>query len=172
MKGEIKWYSPDKKIGYIVDAEGQERFFGSKHVLGGHAPGSGDKVQFVPGVDRKNKPIARKVSIREQAYKGGDPREVCRHCNRKMTPRVITGPPAFATRHWTPEPKYSICPYCGGKHKFLKPKDEGADGFIGVIVVVAIVAIIIVGAIAAGDRDEGGPGSRESDIESPTEFRP
>ncbi|ADC73264.1 cold-shock DNA-binding domain protein (plasmid) [Thioalkalivibrio sp. K90mix] len=123
MKGTIKWYSDEKGYGYVVDPAGKERFFGAKHVQGTSTPSSGDSVSFKPGLDRKGAPIARSIQIHARGPANEDPREICRHCNRKMTPRVVVGKPIITMGTWTPEPKYSLCPYCAGRHKDFQPAD-------------------------------------------------
>lgn len=46
-----------------------------------------------------------------------DERVTCRHCQKRMVPRIITGPPLVRPQHgWTPVPKKSVCPFCGGTH--------------------------------------------------------
>jgi len=142
VKGTIKWFSENKGYGYLVDADGRERFFGVRHVHGSRLPGSGDEVNFEPGLDRNKKPIARKISIQEPARSGGDPRELCQHCNRKMTPRVVVGRPIFYIGYWTPEPKYSVCPYCAGKHKDFAPGDKPMKIIIGIIGTIFVIAVL------------------------------
>ena len=62
-----------------------------------------------------------------------------------MVPRVITGPPLVRPSHgWTPVPKKSICPSCGGLHmKF--PASTGEK--IGLVAII-IIFVAVVGGIA------------------------
>ena len=97
-----------------------------------------------------------KEQVREQPPGGrtpgadADPRVVCAHCQKKMVPRIITGPPLVRPSHgWTPVPKKSVCPFCGGTHMTF-PASTGqkiaATVFIGIFVAIAAtVAVTLLG---------------------------
>jgi len=70
-----------------------------------------------------------------------DMRVTCQHCGKKMVPRIITGPPVIRPTHgWTPVPKKSICPFCGGLHmKFRMSAGERT----GLVVVGAILFVLL-----------------------------
>lgn len=65
-----------------------------------------DMTKFAPKRHRSN---------RQKHYHRKDDRVTCGGCGRKMIPRTILGPPAITGYRYTPEPKYSICPYCNTK---------------------------------------------------------
>ncbi len=75
-----------------------------------------------------------------------DARVTCQHCHKKMIPRIITGPPVVRPSHgWTPVPKKSICPFCGGLHmKFPMSSGERVGLFV-VGTIIFVVAIVLLG---------------------------
>jgi hypothetical protein len=74
-----------------------------------------------------------------------DERVVCKHCQKKMIPRLITGPPIVRPQHgWTPVPKRSVCPFCGGTHMTF----PASPGQKLAATVLAIVFVLIFGGIA------------------------
>jgi hypothetical protein len=79
-----------------------------------------------------------------------DQRVVCRHCQKKMVPRVITGPPLVRPQHgWTPVPKKSVCPFCGGTHMTfpasLGQKIAATVLTVVVVVILGVVAVYVLG---------------------------
>jgi len=79
-----------------------------------------------------------------------DDRATCQHCNRKMVPRIITGPPLIRPTHgWTPVPKRSVCPYCGGTHmKFPASAGEKVGLTIFLSIFAAIFAYVAVSVLS------------------------
>jgi cold shock CspA family protein len=103
--GKVKWYSTEKRYGFIACDDGREVFLHSSSFKG-KTPKEGDHVVFDIEVGGKGEK-AYNVSITETAP-DNDPREVCRACNKKMVPRMVT---------YRGQPDKSLCPYCGVMHK-------------------------------------------------------
>jgi hypothetical protein len=62
-----------------------------------------------------------------------------------MIPRIITGPPLVRPQHgWTPVPKRSVCPFCGGTHM----KFPASPGQKIAATVLTVILILIVGGVA------------------------
>ena len=151
LKGKIKWFSVDKGYGFIFGNDGKDRFFHVSDVVGGELPNNGDLVEF-DEISGKKGPQAKLVTIAasDKGVTGGvvsgsrppkSERPTCSGCGKSMTPRVVTGPPLFSGRRWTPTPLYSVCPFCGVKHQtFTREVDywsllSGIGGFILFLVI-------------------------------------
>jgi len=93
------------------------------------------------GRNESGPPRGRRSQARDD-----DARVTCQHCDKKMIPRIITGPPVIRPTHgWTPVPKKSVCPFCGGLHmKFPMSAGERAGLFI-VGTILLVVAIFLLG---------------------------
>jgi heme/copper-type cytochrome/quinol oxidase subunit 1 len=52
------------------------------------------------------------------------------------------GRPIFYIGYWEPEPKYSVCPYCAGKHKDFAPADKPMR-----VIITVVGAIFIIGML-------------------------
>ena len=68
-----------------------------------------------------------------------DTRVVCRHCGKQMVPRIILVAPA---QGWTPVPKSSVCPFCGGTH--MKFPMSSAERIVIMVIVGLFVLVSIV----------------------------
>jgi hypothetical protein len=75
-------------------------------------------------------------------------RVTCRHCSKKMIPRIITGPPLVRPQHgWTPVPKKSVCPFCGGTHMEFpaSPGQKIAATVVAIVLLLVLCGIAFVG---------------------------
>ena len=89
----------------------------------------------------KEAPAASTPAPARRADQREDNRVVCQHCQKKMIPRIITGPPLVRPSHgWTPVPKKSICPFCGGLH-MKSPASAGEK--VGVVIFLSVFAAIL-----------------------------
>ena len=129
MRGTVKWFSTKKGFGSIVDDAGVEYYFNVRDVKGANSPRSGESVTFI-ALENKKGVRATQVAVTVCAVSAtgadaerNDSRVTCGACNRLMVPRIITGPPLGATRHWTPVPKRSICPHCAATYREFAPTD-------------------------------------------------
>jgi len=127
MKGKVKWFSPDKGFGFLLDETGVQYYFHGNDVQDVDSPRSGSSVVFTP-VNNKKGARASKITLALEpeapaaaAVRAHDSRVHCEHCNKLMVPRLVMGPPLGAGRHWTPVPKHSICPFCAGVHTEFSP---------------------------------------------------
>jgi cold shock CspA family protein len=152
MKGIVKWFSAEKGFGFIVDDADNEYYFHGRDIKGASLPRSGAVVTFVPAENKKG---VRATQVALVAYAGSvtgaesernGSRVTCRACNRLMVPRVITGPPLGATRHWTPVPKRSICPHCASTYREFAPSDT--EYMVATIqwIVAAVIILILLGS--------------------------
>jgi cold shock CspA family protein/rubredoxin len=129
MKGKVKWFSTEKGYGFIVGADGVEYFFSVSDIKGADLPNNGDSVEFTEtqtakGARAKAVTIAARLAAAPNTTTHySDNRVRCRSCGKAMIPRIVTGPPLGATRHWTPVPKHSICPVCAKIHETFEPSD-------------------------------------------------
>ena len=137
MKGTVKWFSQEKGYGFIHDEAQEDRFFSIRDIVGVTLPGNGDRVSFDPETGNKG-PKATLVNIDKRSTSSQDERVTCNRCDKKMIPRIITG----QTYSGTPEPKKSICPFCGGIYRSFE-KDNST-----VIVIAIIVFAVNIGIVA------------------------
>lgn len=148
QQGKIKWFSEEKGFGFIYGDDDVDRFVHVSDIQGGELPKLGDRVTFNEENSKRGpKAISVKItssaavkpapgSSRASASNTGG-KSTCENCHKSMIPRIITGPPRFAGRRWTPVPIYSVCPFCGSRHQtFNREIDPG-----GVIVTVLILIV-------------------------------
>ena len=155
--GKVKWFSEQKGYGFVVDGSGTDHYFHVTDVRGADLPRTGTMVRFQPQAGKRG-PQARQVTLlasdgaaaSTRAPSGGraDDRVVCGGCDRRMIPRIITGPPLVRpTYGWTPVPKRSICPFCGVTFQVF-PASTGQKialvVFISVFVAIALVVLATV----------------------------
>jgi cold shock CspA family protein len=149
MQGTVKWFSEEKGYGFIIDGTGVDHHFHVSDVRGAALPRTGAQVSFEPQASRRG-PKARQVTLvpgeeappaaRRDAGRHDD-RVLCTGCDRRMVPRIITGPPIIRPSHgWTPVPKRSICAFCGATYKKF-PLTNGEK--IGVAIFFAVAAVIL-----------------------------
>jgi len=107
MQGTVKWFSNEKGFGFIVGADGTERYFHVRSVRGASLPRSGATVAFSPAEGGRG-PAAADVEILSQAARESDDRVVCQHCSKRIVPRIVTSAGNLS---------HSVCPFCGGTIK-------------------------------------------------------
>jgi cold shock CspA family protein len=152
MRGTVKWFSADKGFGFILDEAGVDYYFHARDVKSAISLRSGEGVTFVP-VENKKGVRATKVALTVSVVSApgadaerNDSRVTCGACNRLMVPRIITGPPLGATRHWTPVAKRSICPHCAATYREFAPTDT--EYMLATIqwIVGGVVVLILLGS--------------------------
>lgn len=144
MDGKVKWFSSNKGFGFIHGNDGIERHFAVRDITGAELPSNGDSVSF-EHQDGKKGPRALKVSITSRAApshsNSRDDRAICSNCQKRMIPRIITGPPLVHGRgSWTPVPKRSICPFCGHTHQEF----PASGGELAGAILFGIVAMVFL----------------------------
>ena len=112
MQGTVKWFSNEKGFGFIVGADGTERYFNVRSVKGAVLPRAGATVAFSPSDGRRG-PAAVEVEILSQAVRDSDDRVVCPHCAKRIVPRIISS---------GGELSHSVCPFCGGTIKSFRSR--------------------------------------------------
>jgi cold shock CspA family protein len=149
MRGKVKWFSSEKGYGFITDTDGVDRYFHVTDVRGADLPHQGDAVVFEPAEGKKG-PRAAGVALGAAAsgapIRERDDRVTCAGCNKRMIPRIITGPPLVHGRGgWTPVPKRSVCPFCGATFKKFPPSTSELIGVVLFGVFFLFVLATIVG---------------------------
>lgn len=115
IRGTVKWFSKDKGYGFITIGENKDAYFNVKDIVGANLPDNGDAVSLEIKNGKKGL-YAVNVRIIDTASNQRDDRIKCPHCSKRIVPRIIVGPPAIRGAYgYTPEPKKSICPFCGGQ---------------------------------------------------------
>jgi cold shock CspA family protein len=113
--GTVKWFSKEKGYGFITIEENKDVYFNVKDIVGAKLPNNGDTVSLETKNGKKGL-YAVNVRIIDTASNQRDDRIKCPHCSKRIVPRIIVGPPATRWGYgYTPEPKKSICPFCGGQ---------------------------------------------------------
>ena len=80
---------------------------------------------------------------KEQHQSKNDDRVSCSSCEKKMIPRIITGPPVFRSQHgWTPVPKKSVCPFCGTTHQKF-PMSLGEKVGLTILGIIALFVLLV-----------------------------
>lgn len=128
MQGTVKWFSNEKGFGFIVGADGTERYFHVRSVKGATLPKSGAAVAFSPAEGHKG-PAAADIEILSQAARDSDDRVVCQHCSKRIVPRIITTQGTLS---------HSVCPFCGGTiQRFSSPWPLLIFCVIGIVFLLA-----------------------------------
>jgi cold shock protein len=107
VQGTVKWFSQEKGYGFIVGADGTERYFNVRSVKGASIPKTGASVEF-SATESARGPKATDVKLLSQAVGHNDERIPCQHCGKKIVPRIITDRGVL---------RRSVCPFCGGTVK-------------------------------------------------------
>jgi CspA family cold shock protein len=128
LQGTVKWFSQDKGYGFIVGVDGTERYFNVQSVKGVSLPKTGANVEFLP-TDGSRGPRAAEVKVLSQPAGHNDERIACRHCGKRIVPRIITNQ-GVLTR--------SVCPFCGEIAKDFRP------WWPYVLIFAAVVLIFLV----------------------------
>lgn len=149
MQGKVKWFSEQKGYGFIVDERGQDHHFHVSAVRGADLPRTGSLVTFEPQQGRKGPRAVNVVPLAGGAPPRpadvNDHRVTCASCNRRMIPRIITGPPLVHGKgSWTPVPKRSICPFCAATFQTFPPSMGEKIGLAIFLTVFAIIGIAVL----------------------------
>lgn len=125
MRGQVKWFSSDRRYGFITDETGKDHCFLATDVIGTQVPRGGEIVEF-ERVDAARGWRGRKVRIIGCSATGRsrDDRDTCRHCGKKMVPRIIV-------LHGRLE--RSVCPFCGETHRHFARHSWAAIVFLAVV---------------------------------------
>lgn len=118
MKGQVKWFSEEKGYGFLVDENGDDRFFGVRSISGIDLPKARDDVEFEP-YDGKKGPAARAVIITHSAVAATgegrrDDRVQCDKCGKRCVPRLWhnRGGSDWISLMFNDSIEH-ICPFCG-----------------------------------------------------------
>ena len=134
MRGRVKWFSSERGYGFITDVQDHDHRFTVRDVIGGALPTRGETTEFVPGSGDRGA-FARKVRIIASAPVGWgatrsqDDRVICRHCGRRMVPRVITYRGAV---------ERTVCPFCANTHQDLNTTVSLSARTVGWILLMAV----------------------------------
>lgn len=134
MRGRVKWFSSERGYGFITDVQNRDHRFTVHDVIGGALPTGGETTEFDPGSGDRGA-FARRVRIVASAPVGWgtarshDDRVVCRHCGRRMVPRVITYRGAV---------ERTLCPFCANTCQDLIPTMSLSARTVGWILLMAV----------------------------------
>ena len=117
VEGKVKWFSEEKKYGFITDNDNLDHYFHYDQVLESKDIGIGDKVIF-NGYFFRDGYRAKKIRVIEKA---NNDKIKCKNCNQEIIPKIITGE-VIRGRLYDVIPKYIACPVCS--HVFEEIKDE------------------------------------------------
>ena len=107
MQGTVKWFSNERGYGFVVGADGVERYFNVRGVRGALLPRARARVSFSPASGGKG-PSAPDLEILKQPGGRKDDRIACPHCAKRIVPRIVTQQGTLT---------HSVCPFCGGQIK-------------------------------------------------------
>jgi len=152
MQGKVKWFSEQKGYGFIVDEAGQDHHFHVSAVRGADLPRTGGLVTFDSQQGRKGLRALNVVPLAagpgQRPSDDSDNRVTCSSCNRRMIPRIITGPPLVHGKgSWTPVPKRSICPFCATTFQTFPPSLGEKIGLAIFLTVFAIIGLAVLSSV-------------------------
>lgn len=121
--GKIKWYSVNKKFGFITNDKSNDVFFKLENIQKSIdsldekkereelIPEIGDSVEYTE-YENKNQLKAKKITIKQRKHSVF----ICPHCNEKIKPKIVFENDfrdnnignEFEKSH----PMYTICPNC------------------------------------------------------------
>lgn len=145
MRGTVKWFSAERGYGFITSKNGDDCYFSVQDVEGFTMPSGGESADF----DEKQGPKGlRAVRVRlllppESARtptKSRDDRAECRHCGKRMVPRIITMQGML---------RKSVCPFCGGTHQLFPHPTVIAFKLMAIGFIVVSVVPLVLQAIAS-----------------------
>jgi cold shock CspA family protein len=134
MPGRVKWFSSEWGYGFITHAQNRDHRSTVRDVIEGALPRGGGKTEFDPGSGDQSA-FARNVRITASAPVGWgadrlrDDRVVCRHCGRRMVPRMITYRGAV---------ERTVCPFCAHTYQNLNPTVSLSSRTVGWILLMAV----------------------------------
>lgn len=139
MRGTVKWFSAERGYGFITSEAGDDHYFSVRDVEEAAVPIRGESVEFDAQQGPKG-PRALRVrwlslvdgSVRT---KRDDDRAECRHCGKRMVPRIITMQGML---------RKSVCPFCGGTHQsFPHPTIIGFKLLAGAFIVISVLPLLL-----------------------------
>ena len=166
--GHVKWFDKDKGFGFVINNTTQEELFFHVTRAEEETFATHEEVSFISIKGRKGPEAINVKKIDPQfkidnivptgSFMDQDPpitlhnitylkskeydsgKETCQSCHKQMYPRVVFGKPLTGNFSGNRVAKYSVCPYCGSRHKsFWTPESIGYG--------VNIIPIVIVGMI-------------------------
>jgi cold shock protein len=129
MQGTVKWFSNERGYGFVVGADGIERYFNVRGVKGVSLPRAGASVTFAPASGLKG-PAAEEIEILNQPEGRKDDRIACPHCTKRIVPRIVIARGVLT---------HSVCPFCGGQIKQFYSVWPSILAMLGVLIAFVIV---------------------------------
>jgi len=134
MRGQVKWFASERGYGFITDAQNRDHRFTVRDVIGSALPKGGETTEFEPGSgDRgafaRNVHVIASTPVGWTAARSQDDRVVCRHCGRRMVPRIITYRGAV---------ERTVCPFCANTHQDLNPTVSLSARTVGWVLLMAV----------------------------------
>ena len=152
-RGKIKWYSSEKRYGFLVDGQGVEHYLNSSYALAVDNPHAGQAVDIISCVNHKGpratliREVVEQTSTASPISGRQDSRVQCGSCAKLMVPKLILGPPLAAGSRWTPVPKKSVCPFCGSTHQEFAPSQQEKNRQWLQAAFVIFVLVIVVASL-------------------------
>lgn len=112
MFGIVKWYSEEKKFGFIIGDDKKQYYFNEKNIKDNISLKSHDYVMFINGKSRRGlfaNNVCKTIRISDnenrkttKSHKKDD-RENCQNCKRRISPKLVIYGGCI---------EKTLCPYC------------------------------------------------------------
>ena len=134
MNGRVKSFSEDKGYGFLIDSEGEVRYFSASGICGAESIQPGTAVSFDPT-------DAGTIAVNVQSL-----RSTCKNCNNEVVPKVslqsrLHSPITYSS-DWDQEVMRFECPLCGEFFQVLPLHDHSRRFAFKITIVICAVFFV------------------------------